>query len=164
MYAVGVLVTRNTGRVGGRIVEREELMKREELPKECQWCLHLMCNGITMDGNAYYSCSRIPVFLKRKKTPCEKFYGIREDGIIRSRIACDYCKHAYILKDWSEVCTECNHIRRFEGLEVKRVVHAHWIEQKSLDGSVSYKCSNCGDVAYMQNAYCRICGANMDGE
>lgn len=54
-------------------------------------------------------------------------------------------------------------------LDVKPVVHAHWIEFRANSGNVHYKCSHCGkEVSYpyakKKWKYCIECGAKMDEE
>ena len=54
-------------------------------------------------------------------------------------------------------------------LDVKPVVHAHWIEHRANNGNVYYTCSHCGKKVSYPYAkkrwkYCIECGAKMDGE
>lgn len=53
--------------------------------------------------------------------------------------------------------------------DVATVVHAHWIESRTNNGNVRYKCSRCGkEVSYpyakKRWKYCIECGARMDGK
>ena len=54
-------------------------------------------------------------------------------------------------------------------LDVKPVIHAHWIEHKSGNRNAHYTCSHCGkevSYSYAQKRwkYCIECGAKMDEE
>ncbi|MGN8818573.1 hypothetical protein ACTNEN_09665 [Oribacterium sp. HCP28S3_H8] len=63
-------------------------------------------------------------------------------------------------------------IKAAPALDVKPVVHAHWIpyESETGEGSNTYKCSACGEIQMLIDgtpkengwAYCPNCGAKMD--
>lgn len=71
-----------------------------------------------------------------------------------------YCNQCYADESECETCL-MNQVKQFI-LENEPRRKSKWIEQKSLNGNISYKCSYCGDVAYIQNTYCRICGSRME--
>lgn len=75
---------------------------------------------------------------------------------------CSLCNNSvecYVNNNRCEMMKALDYIHTFEAEPVR---HEHWNEQKTLNGNIVYKCSYCGDVAYVMNPYCRICGAKMD--
>ena len=48
-------------------------MKREDLPEQCKTCINLKCGHVRMNGDNYYTCTRVICFLKYKQDDC-KFY------------------------------------------------------------------------------------------
>lgn len=121
---------------------------------------------MTMTNAEFMIENKIDLFrLSCKKRTDEKgaFDILLDDRKIARIYASDNTSEMDALLAWLD--------RRHKGpiLDVKPIVHAHWIERRTNNGNVHYKCSHCGkEVSYPYTKkrwkYCIECGAKMDEE